>query len=54
MINEFRAGLTRTTDDEVSSHAGTNWAAQLGIPGTTMILGGGKHSVTAGVDLEPA
>jgi hypothetical protein len=35
LINEFRAGLTRTIDNEVSAHAGTNWAAQLGIPGTT-------------------
>ena len=35
LINEARMGLTRTTDNEVSSHAGTNWAANLGIPGTT-------------------
>ena len=32
LINEARMGLTRTTNNEVSSHAGTNWAAQLGIP----------------------
>src|ERR1035437_584527 len=35
LINEFRAGLTRTTNVELSDHAGTNWAAQYGIPGTT-------------------
>lgn len=35
VINEFRAGLTRTIDTELSAHAGTNWAAQFGIPGTT-------------------
>ena len=35
LVNEIRMGLTRTTDTEVSSHAGTNWAAKLGIPGTT-------------------
>jgi len=35
LINEFRMGLTRTRNNEVSSHAGTNWAAQYGIPGTT-------------------
>src|SRR5258708_2428719 len=35
LINEFRAGLTRTVNDEVSAHAGTNWAAKYGIPGTT-------------------
>lgn len=35
LINEGRMGLTRTTNNEVSSHAGTNWAAQLGMPGTT-------------------
>jgi hypothetical protein len=34
-INEFRAGLTRTVSNEVSSHAGTNYAAKFGIPGTT-------------------
>jgi hypothetical protein len=31
-------GLTRTINNEVSSHAGTNWAAQYGIPGTTTDL----------------
>ncbi len=35
LINEFRMGLTRTINNEVSAHAGTNWAAQYGIPGTT-------------------
>src|SRR5216684_1525724 len=35
LINEFRVGLTRTINNEVSAHAGTNWAAQYGIPGTT-------------------
>jgi len=35
LINEFRAGLTRTTDEEISADAGTNFAAQLGISGTT-------------------
>lgn len=35
LINEFRMGLTRTTDNEVSDHAGANWAAHYGIPGTT-------------------
>jgi outer membrane receptor protein involved in Fe transport len=35
LINEARMGLTRTTDNELSAHAGTNWAAKLGIPGTT-------------------
>jgi len=35
LVNEMRFGLTRTTNEEVSAHAGTNWAAELGIPGTT-------------------
>jgi hypothetical protein len=35
LINEFRVGLTRTTDAELSAHSGTNWAAKYGIPGTT-------------------
>ena len=35
LINELRAGLTRTKDDEISAHAGQNIAQQLGIPGTT-------------------
>jgi hypothetical protein len=35
LINEFRAGLTRTKSAENSAHQGTNYAAQLGIPGTT-------------------
>src|SRR5262249_54909592 len=35
LINEFRIGLTRTTNQELSNDAGTNFAAQLGINGTT-------------------
>jgi hypothetical protein len=35
LINEFRTGLTRTTNNELSAFSGTNWAAKLGIPGTT-------------------
>src|SRR5260370_5269316 len=35
LINEFHARRTRTTSLQISQHAGTNWAAQLGIPGTT-------------------
>jgi hypothetical protein len=35
LINEFRVGLTRTKDQELGSHAGTNYAALFGIPGTT-------------------
>ncbi len=35
LVNEFRGGLTRTTDSELSAHAGVNWAQQLGISGTT-------------------
>src|SRR5579859_1441226 len=35
LINEFHVGLTRTTSHQVSNDAGTNFAAQLGIPGTT-------------------
>ena len=35
LINEFRGGLTRTVNQENSTHAGTNYAAQLGITGTT-------------------
>jgi hypothetical protein len=38
LVNEARTGLTRTTNNEVASHAGTNWAAQMGIPGTTSDL----------------
>jgi hypothetical protein len=34
-INEFHAGLTRTVSNELSAHAGTNYAAKYGIPGTT-------------------
>jgi hypothetical protein len=49
LINEFRAGVTRTTNVEVSDHAGTNWAAQYGIPGTTTdpnLVGFPKISIT--------
>jgi len=49
VINEFRAGLTRTVNNQQSAHAGTNWAAQLGIPGTTndpSLSGFPKFSVT--------
>lgn len=49
VINEFRAGLTRTVNNQASAHAGTNWAAQLGIPGTTSdpgLSGFPKFSVT--------
>jgi len=35
LINEMHAGLTRTTNSEMSARAGTNWAGQLGISGTT-------------------
>ena len=35
LINEFRMGLTRTTNVQLSDHAGANWAAKYGIPGTT-------------------
>jgi hypothetical protein len=34
LINEFRAGITRDESNESALDAGTNWAAQLGIPGT--------------------
>ena len=49
LINEFRAGLTRTTDSELSGFSGTDWAAKLGIPGTTTdstLEGFPKFSVT--------
>ena len=49
VINEFRIGLTRTTDVELSDHAGTNWAAKYGIPGTTTdpsLAGFPKFSIT--------
>jgi hypothetical protein len=49
LINEFRAGLTRTTDSELSLFSGTNWASKLGIPGTTTdpsLEGFPKFSVT--------
>ncbi len=35
LINDFRFGLTRQVNDEHPVDAGTNWAAVLGIPGTT-------------------
>ncbi len=49
LINEFRAGLTRTTDSELSAFSGTDWAAKLGIPGTTTdpsLEGFPKFSIT--------
>ena len=49
LINEFRAGLTRTTNNELSAFSGTNWAANLGIPGTTTdpkLEGFPKFSIT--------
>src|SRR5205814_1052389 len=49
LINEFRMGLTRTTNNELSDHAGTNWAAKYGIPGTTTdpsLAGFPKFSIT--------
>jgi hypothetical protein len=41
--------LTRTTDSELSAFSGTNWASQLGIPGTTTdpsLEGFPKFSIT--------
>ena len=35
LINEFRSGLTRAVNNEHELDAGTDWAAALGIPGTT-------------------
>jgi outer membrane receptor protein involved in Fe transport len=35
VVNEFHFGLTRTVSNELSAHAGTNYAGQLGIPGTS-------------------
>ncbi|HEV3200317.1 MAG TPA: carboxypeptidase regulatory-like domain-containing protein, partial [Bryobacteraceae bacterium] len=35
LVNEFRAGLTRTVNHELSAYAGTNYASKFGIPGTT-------------------
>jgi hypothetical protein len=49
LINEFRVGLTRTTDSELSAYSGTNWAAKYGIPGTTTdpsLEGFPKFSIT--------
>jgi outer membrane receptor protein involved in Fe transport len=49
LINEFRIGLTRTTNNQVSDRAGTNWAAKYGIPGTTndlALAGFPKFSIT--------
>jgi outer membrane receptor protein involved in Fe transport len=49
LINEFRAGLTRTLDSELSGFSGTNWAAKFGIPGTTTdptLEGFPKFSIT--------
>jgi hypothetical protein len=49
LINEARAGVTRTTNDELSAFSGTNWAAKFGIPGTTndpQMSGFPKFSIT--------
>jgi hypothetical protein len=49
LINEFRGGLTRTLDAELSTHAGVNYAQRLGISGTTLdpsLEGFPKFSVT--------
>jgi hypothetical protein len=49
LINEFRAGLTRTKDQEIGGHAGQDIAGQLGIPGTTTnpgLEGFPKFSIT--------
>ncbi|MBV9612319.1 MAG: carboxypeptidase regulatory-like domain-containing protein, partial [Acidobacteriaceae bacterium] len=35
LLSEFHGGLTRTISHELANDAGTNWAAKLGIPGTT-------------------
>lgn len=37
LINEFRDGLTRNVNNEHELDAGTDWAATLGIPGTTTV-----------------
>ena len=37
LINDFRSGLTRNVNDEHPLDQGTNWALQLGIPGTTTV-----------------
>jgi len=49
LINEFRLSVTRTVSAENSAHQGINYAAQLGIPGTTtdpQFLGFAKFSIT--------
>jgi len=49
LINEFRVGLTRTRDSELSGFSGTNWASKFGIPGTTndpSLEGFPKFSIT--------
>jgi outer membrane receptor protein involved in Fe transport len=49
LINEFRVGVTRTKNDEISAFSGTNWAAKVGIPGTTndpQMAGFPKFSIT--------
>ncbi len=49
LINEFRAGVTRTQNDEISAFSGTNWAQKFGIPGTTNdsnVAGFPKFSIT--------
>jgi hypothetical protein len=37
LINEFRSGLTRNVNDERELDSGTNWAASMGIVGTTTV-----------------
>ena len=37
LVNDFRYGRTRTVSVEGADDAGTDWAAQLGIPGTTTV-----------------
>jgi hypothetical protein len=37
LINEFRSGLTRNVNNEHELDSGTDWAATLGIPGTTNV-----------------
>ena len=37
LINEFRSGLTRNVNNEHPLDQGTNWAATLGITGTTTV-----------------
>jgi hypothetical protein len=49
LLNELHLGVTRTVSAENSAHQGVNYAAQLGIPGTTtdpQFLGFPKFSIT--------